>query len=205
LEERDRRVRFCRRVRSDRSSLNTRSAVRRRGRGLPGDDRGHDRRRSHRRSTGRRTRASRPGNAPGTLEPRRRPRDDTAQTAAHLAAVPISAGFMACTASARGPGPPCVDDRAVRCEHFPSGLTTLGLHFYDPPSLRRAPFIGVGASLGKQRFHFTVNCRALRFRRAGGCGYTGARCHPSARRLSGHRQARKAQLAQSLSAIARPP
>ena len=29
--------------------------------------------------------------------------------------------------------------------------------------MRRALFIGIGASLGKQRFHFTVDCRALRF------------------------------------------
>jgi hypothetical protein len=37
---------------------------------------------------------------------------------------------------------------AVRCEHFANNLTTLSLQFCEPLSLRRAPFLGIGATLG---------------------------------------------------------
>ena len=60
-------------------------------------------------------------------------------------------------------GPPCVDNRAVCCEHFANSLTAPSSQFHKPPSLRRAPFVGVGAPLGEESFHFTVDCRALRF------------------------------------------
>ena len=79
-------------------------------------------------------------------EPCRRSHDQTAPSDGALAQV-IRPGFF--MGLLRRSGPPCVDDRAVRCEHFANSLTPLGLQFYEPPFLHRAPFIGVGAPLGE--------------------------------------------------------
>jgi hypothetical protein len=62
--------------------------------------------------------------------------------------------------------PSCVNDRAIRCKHFANSLTTPGLQFCEPFSSRRARFVAVGAAIGKQSFHFTINCRALRSQRS---------------------------------------
>ena len=75
-----------------------------------------------------------------------------AALAAHLARSHSGAILRAYTGSVRGSGPPCVDDRAIRCERFANSLTTPGLQFREPVSLRRAHFIGVGAPLGEQSF-----------------------------------------------------